>query len=278
MGILNQCVSILDLVSLDWDAGRFSTVAHSFRVMSKARNYEECIVGVMHEVYGGSYYARSLFSCDVDEASMFKPSLELFVPPLKSFKAKTSEEIPKDQLLACNCPQGLTEAEREEWIEGETRWSTGYRKWLDRFKSDELARNVLCYDLEDKLEVLLNPKIYEDEYGPQYFVLPWKRHYCIRIRRRSCNEVIPIPEEDDALLLRPLKEIERFNLIEKYSHGLNYLKGFGGTTSHLANYTPEEQEENRIRCMQWLNEWVENARYLEEMYPDYEEDEPETDL
>ena len=53
MMILNQCFSILDLTSLDWKSERKAIVAHSFRVMAKAKNFDEQVVVLMHEVYGG---------------------------------------------------------------------------------------------------------------------------------------------------------------------------------------------------------------------------------
>ena len=89
--ILDQCFSILDLVSLDWKSERKAIVAHSCRVMAKAKNFDEQIVGLMHEVYGGSSYARLLFSCDVSEASLWKPVLDLFATPPFEIKKRVSE-------------------------------------------------------------------------------------------------------------------------------------------------------------------------------------------
>ena len=53
-------MEIINLVSLDWKSERFAIVAHSFRVMAKARNFDEMVVGMMHEVYSASSYARGL--------------------------------------------------------------------------------------------------------------------------------------------------------------------------------------------------------------------------
>lgn len=60
-------MAIIDLTSCDLrDNERISLVAHSFRVMAKSRNYDELVVGMMHDMYSISSYARGLFSCDVD--------------------------------------------------------------------------------------------------------------------------------------------------------------------------------------------------------------------
>ena len=42
MSVLGQCMEILNLTSLAWKGReRYSVVAHSFRVMAKAKNFDE---------------------------------------------------------------------------------------------------------------------------------------------------------------------------------------------------------------------------------------------
>ena len=67
MSVLGQCMEILNLTSLAWKGQeRYSVVAHSFRVMAKAKNYDEVVVGMMHELYAASSYTRGLYHCDVN--------------------------------------------------------------------------------------------------------------------------------------------------------------------------------------------------------------------
>lgn len=266
MGILCQCTSIISLVSLDWECDRYSMVAHSVRTAAKARNFDEMVVGLMHEVYGGSFYARTLFSCDVSEDSL-ESALKLFVPPQRKIYVRIDEEVNDSDLLACNRPQEFNEDELADWMMAETKWSDRYRRWLNRFKKNEIARNVMIYDLEDKLSVLLNPGEYEDKYGPQYYVLPWKKHFNVSVGRCGYS----VPGNDDELLLRPLTENERSNLIEKYSRGLLFLRESLVEGSNPDDYTPEEQQRNRDRLTNWLNEWIANEKILEAEY--YREEE-----
>ena len=240
MMILNQCLSILDLTSLDWGSDRIPVVAHSFRVMAKAGNFDEMVVGLMHEVYGGSSYARGLFSCDVFEASLWKPVLDLF-----------------------------------DWLLEETLWSEEYKDWLTPIASNRIARNVMIYDLEDKLEILGNIDKYEKEYGPNYFALPWKKHYLVDIKRgRRCYISARIPPDDDSLLLRPVTDEERDNLIGKYMRAIEYLKMFIQIESLPNDYSPFEMEMNAQDSQRWLDEWI--ADTLAQEY--YCDEEPMEDL
>jgi hypothetical protein len=262
-------MDILNLVSLDWKSERFAIVAHSFRVMAKARNFSELVVGMMHEVYGASSYARGLFSCDVNDAFLWREDLDLFVPRLKIFRLKRGEELSERDLLECNRPQGMNDAQISEWMLAETKWSEKYRRWIDRFTSSRTARNVMIYDLEDKLDILNNPGKYEKEYGPQHFVLPWKRHYLVDIRTgRHCVLHERVPSDDDELLLRSTTETERTNLIHKYSHALERLKGLMEDQSRPGDFTPEIQESNKGSIMNWLNDWIADTIALEELYKD----------
>ncbi|MBO7546848.1 MAG: hypothetical protein J6T07_00190 [Bacteroidales bacterium] len=233
-------MSIIRLVSLDWGSDRYSIVAHSVRTAAKADNFDELVVGLMHEVYGGSSYARGLFSCDVSGASALKPTLELFVPPYRKLRLKSCEEPDDVFLLGCNRPQGISASALSDWMMEETKWSERYRRWLDRFKENETARKVMIYDLEDKLWVLLSMS-----------------HQ--------------VPEDDDAMLLRPPTAMERIHLIEKYSRGLLHLrKNEFSSASSGDDYSPEEKNKQREMLYQWLGE-IAADDLMEEDY--YSEDE-----
>lgn len=233
-------MSIIRLVSLDWGSDRYSMVAHSVRTAAKADNFDELVVGLMHEVYGGSSYARGLFSCDVSGASALKPTLELFVPPYRKLRLKSCEEPDDVFLLGCNRPQGISASALSDWMMEETKWSERYRRWLDRFKENETARKVMIYDLEDKLWVLLSMS-----------------HQ--------------VPEDDDAMLLRPPTAMERIHLIEKYSRGLLHLrKNEFSSASSGDDYSPEEKNKQREMLYQWLGE-IAADDLMEEDY--YSEDE-----
>lgn len=228
------------MVSLDWGSDRYSMVAHSVRTAAKADNFDELVVGLMHEVYGGSSYARGLFSCDVSGASSLKPTLELFVPPYRKLRLKSCEEPDDAFLLGCNRPQGISASALSDWMMEETKWSERYRRWLDRFKENETARKVMIYDLEDKLWVLLSMS-----------------HQ--------------VPEDDDAMLLRPPTAMERIHLIEKYSRGLLHLrKNEFSSASSGDDYSPEEKNKQREMLYQWLGE-IAADDLMEEDY--YSEDE-----
>ncbi len=267
MMILDQCFSILDLVSLDWKSERKAIVAHSCRVMAKAKNFDEQIVGLMHEVYGGSSYARLLFSCDVTEASLWKPVLDLFAYPPFEVKKRVSEDVDDVDLLNINRPQNLKDNELEEWFLAKTRWSEAYRKYLIPIASNRIARNVMIYDLEDKLDILGNPGKYEKEYGPQYFALPWKKHYLVDIKRgRNCYISARIPQDDDSLLLRPLTDIERENLIAKYTRALEYLNMFVSADGLPYDFSPFELMMNAHNAKSMLEEWLIETYELEEYH------------
>lgn len=271
MTILNQCLSILDLASLDWGSGRIPVVAHSFRVMAKARNFDEMVVGLMHEVYGGSSCARWLFSCDVFEASLWKPVLDLFVPHPFEIRKRAGDEVCEFELLNLNRPQDYKDEDLEEWFLEETLWSEDYKDWLTPIASNRIARNVMIYDLEDKLEILGNLDKYEEEYGPHFFALPWKKHYLVDIKRgRRSHMSVRIPPDDDRLLLRPLTEVERDNLIGKYTHALEYLKLFIQIESLPNDYPPFKMEMNALDAQRWLDEWIADTLALE----DYCDEEP----
>lgn len=230
------------MVSLDWRSDRYSMVAHSVRTAAKADNFDELVVGLMHEVYGGSSYARGLFSCEEPDDAF---------------------------LLGCNRPQGISASALSDWMMEETKWSERYRRWLDRFKENETARKVMIYDLEDKLWVLLNPDACSS--GIPNYALPWKKHYCIDVRSGSFSMSHQVPVDDDAMLLRPPTAMERIHLIEKYCRGLLHLRknGFSSASSG-DDYSPEEKNKQREMLYQWLGE-IAADDLMEEDY--YTEDE-----
>lgn len=93
-------MDIIDLTSLGWThEERYSLVGHSFRVMAKAKNYDEMVVGMMHALYAASGNTRSLYACDVVGDPEWKTALDLFVPPLKVKRFRTRASIPDEYLL-----------------------------------------------------------------------------------------------------------------------------------------------------------------------------------
>lgn len=133
MGELDQCIEILGLASYEWRERRIAMVEHSFRVMSKARNYDELVVGLMHHGYAYCNYTSSLFKCDVDYKFEWRESLDLLVDETRKSKLQ-SQDI-------------------EEWTGENCKWTRKYEKRLERIGFNRLARNVLIYDLEDTLEM-----------------------------------------------------------------------------------------------------------------------------
>ena len=258
MSVLGQCMEILNLTSLAWKGReRYSVVAHSFRVTAKAKNFDEMVVGMMHELYAASSYTRDLYHCDVDGDPQWGMSLDLLTPPLKTRRISISEEVTDKELLEANLPDFISEEIRDRWMLQETRWTPGYFSWIRKIGSDRIARNVMIYDLEDKLDILLNPNKYVDELGPQRFVLPWKKHYCIAFKQGK-NTILSkdIPPTDDTLLLRDLTEEERDNLIDKYTRALDYLRWIEDCHPAEHTFSKEEQQKNANIFNQWFNNWI----------------------
>ena len=268
MIVPEQCMEILNLTSLAWKGReRYSVVAHSFRVMAKAKNFDEMVVGMMHELYAASAYTRSLYHCDVDGDPQWGMSLDLFTSPVKIPRYSRSEEIPETVLVGANMPQGMIEKPKEKWIRDQTRWNPKYFEWIRKIGDDRIARNVQIYDLEDKLDVLLNPTKYMEELGPQYFALPWKKHYCVDIRcGKHMNYIREVPRTDDSILLRDITEDERNDLIEKYSWALDHLRWVEDRHPSERTYSKEQQQEHANICSQWFNDWVSREESEREMF------------
>lgn len=265
-------MSIIQLTSLDWSREeRFSMVGHSYRVMAKAKNYDEMVVGFMHAVYAGSGYARDLFRMDVDGDPKWDAALKQFVPPVRMKRPSSRFHVPDEDLLGTNMPRNLSDAEKQEWIAGETVWNASYARLIRRIRSDDIARNVMIYKLEDMLDVLRNPGKYEDESGPQYYVLPWKKHYVIDVRH--CQT--PVPRTDDALILREPTAQERANLIGKYMNALEILKDEEFLNPVYDIFTEAEHQEHERRSAAWFQSWMAKEKEDIEKYGDDEEEEPE---
>ena len=257
-------MSIIDLTSLGWtNEERYSLVGHSFRVMAKAKNFDETVVGMMHALYAASGYTRSLYACDVEGDPEWKTALDLFVPPLKVKRFRTRDSIPDEYLLGLNRPQDQTEEECLAWMHGQTVWSKAYEDYIRRIRGNRIARNVMIHKLEDILDVLRNPGKYEFESGPQYYLLPWKTHRVVDVRIGS-NAVFlaHIPDADDALLLRNPTDEERDNLIDKYDRALFDLEMMEDTYPVLDSYSKREHREHEARFHNWFRTWMHRDRIL----------------
>lgn len=273
MEALGQCADILNLTSLDWKKSRIAMVAHSFRVMSRARNFDEMVVGIMHHVYASSSYARGLFNCDVYGNCIWKDALDLFVERQKRLKSTSFMDLPDEVLLGLNMDQRLRSecGMVEAWMDKECRWSPGYKKKLERIGVNRIARNVMIYDLEDKLEILMHPERFPEE-GSDTLVLPWKKEYVVEVfRGRHCITHTRIPDTDDGLFQRPLTYIERTDLIEKYSRGVVMLMRMRDDDDQgEGDFSDEEKCRASKACMDWYGQWLAKEMALEEMYGDEE--------
>jgi hypothetical protein len=274
-------MSIIDLTSLDWSVTeRYALVGHSFRVMAKAKNYDEVVVGMMHALYAASGYTRGLYSCDVKGDPEWKTALDLFVQPLKVKRFRSRDKIPDDYLLSLNRPQNQTEEECRLWMREQTLWSDSYADYIKRLSGNRIARNVMIHKLEDMLDVLQNPGEYECESGPQYYLLPWKTHRVVDVHMGSSTIFqARIPSTDDALLLRDLTDEERENLIEKYDRALFRLEMTEDEFPVLDTYTKRAHLENEVRFHHWFLSWMDDDRNLrEECKQEGRDDEDDPDL
>ncbi len=268
MGALGQCIEILNLTSLDWGKSRTAVVAHSFRVMARSRNYDEMVVGIMHHVYASSSYARGLFNCDVYENTLWKEALDSFVERKKRLKAKVSEKLPDGVLLGLNLDQGIASdsSKVEEWMAQECRWSSNYRRRIERIGANRIARNVMLYDLEDKLEILTHPERFREEESER-IALPWKKEYVadVYVGRHTVSHTT-IPDTDDNILLRPLTKSERADLVDKYSRAISLLTRMECADGPREGDFPSEKiiEVPEI-CKKWYGQWYAREMILEEM-------------
>jgi hypothetical protein len=271
-------MDIIDLTSLAWsDEERYSLVGHSFRVMAKAKNFDETVVGMMHAFYAASSYTRSLYHCDVAGDPEWKTALDLFIPPLKMKRFRSKETIPDDYLLSLNMPQNLSDAERSIWMKEQTVWSKAYADYIWKIGRNRIARNVMIHKLEDMIDVLENPGKYECESGRQYYVLPWKWHQVVDVSSGSVSLSQSIPHTDDSLLLRELTENERESLIDNYSRALMDLELVEYSFPVLDSYSKKMHEENETRFHKWFLLWMDSDRALNGRYVKEGEDDGDSD-
>ena len=275
-------MSIINLTSLAWsEEERYSLVGHSFRVMAKAKNFDETVVGMMHAFYAASSYTRSLYHCDVAGDPEWKTALDLFIPPLKMKRFRSKETIPDEFLLSLNMPQNLSETERSIWMQEQTVWSKAYADYIWKIRGNRIARNVMIHKLEDMIDVLENPGKYEWESGQQYYVLPWKWHQVVEVSMGSVSLSRSIPHTDDSLLLRELTDEEREKLVDKYSRALMDLEIVEYSFPVLDSYSKRAHKENEMHYHEWFLSWMNHDRMLSGRYikegkenGDYEPDLP----
>jgi len=252
-------MAIVNLTSLDWNVGeRYSMVAHSFRVMSRARNIDEMVVGLMHEVYSGSDYARGLFHCDVEYDEAWCTALKLLTPRQKLIIESAYDEGGDEVLLEVNLPRNLSEEEKMVWRLEKTKWNRNYKRRLESIAVNEIARHVMMYDLEDKLFYLKNPGEHPAELGYPYFVLPWKEHYCVKVvksRRSHCHLGLNVPKTDDEFLLKAASDEEKMNLIGKYNNALCFLQKYEAAEPERDQWSEEYRAEHTIKCKRWFDRW-----------------------
>lgn len=219
-------MDIIQISSGDWPVELlYGLVGHSYRVMAKAKNFDEMVVGLMHAFYAASSTTRERYYREMVRGDYeWRTALELFVPPLPEKRFKARETVSDTYLLSLNMPRFLSDVEREDWMREQTTFTPVYGDYIWKIAGNRIARNVMIHKLEDMLDVLRNPGKYEAESGPQYYVLPWKKHQVVPIDKvnRSLMDV-RIPVVDDPVLLRIPTEEERGNLIEKYSNALTIL-------------------------------------------------------
>jgi len=258
-------MSIISLTSLDWaKEERYAWAGHSFRVMAKAKNYDEMVVGMMHAFYAGSGYTRGLYNCDVEGDPEWETALDLFVPPLRIKRFRSWDEITDDYLLGLNLPRGLTESECQDWMLEQTLWSESYAGYIRKISKNRIARNVMIHKLEDMLDVLRNPGKYMEESGSQYYILPWKTHRGVDVRiGRNCLCQMRIPKADDTLLLRDPTDEERENLIGKYDRALTELTKKEAEFPVADIFSKKEHQENEARFHAWFISWMNHDKVMD---------------
>lgn len=267
-------MDIIQSTSRDWPGKElYGLVGHSFRVMAKAKNYDELVVGLMHAMYAASSNTRERYFKDLFRGDYeWRTALELFVPPLPEKKFKVKETVSDVYLLGLNMPQFLSEPEREEWIREQTMFTPEYADYIWKIGRNRIARNVMIHKLEDMLDVLRNPGKYEGDSGLQYYVLPWKKHQVVPVDRTNRPVTdIRIPDTDDVYLLRDPTEEERANLIKKYSDALSILRTTEDNFPVLDSFTWKGHLEIEAYCrkeyLSWLRmEKIENEGFEEDDY------------
>lgn len=262
----------------DWSVEElYGLVGHSYRVMAKAKNYDEMVVGLMHAFYAASSsirerYDKNWFRGDYE----WKTALELFVPPLPVKRFKARETVSDEYLLSLNMPRFLSDAEREDWMLEQTTFTPGYGAYIWTISGNRIARNVMIHKLEDMLDVLRTPGKYEAESGPQYYVLPWKKHQVVPVDKVNMSLLdVRIPKADDPVLLRIPTEKERGNLIGKYSNALSILRIAEESYPVLDSFTPKGHLEIETYCRKEFSSWLAIAKFEDRRFEE-EDDEYES--
>ncbi len=272
MSVLDQCMDIIQYSSRDWtEEELYGMVGHSYRVMAKAKNYDELVVGLMHAFYAASSNTRERYYKEIIRGDYeWRTALELFVHPLPAKRFKAKETVSDEYLLSLNMPRFLSDAERDSWVLEQTTFTPAYGDYIWKIAGNRIARNVMIHKLEDMLDVLRNPGKYEAETGPQYYVLPWKKHQVVPVDRvnRSLQDV-RIPGADDPVLLRNPTEEERENLIVKYSNALSILRIAEESYPVPDCFTQKGHLDIEAYCRQEFRSWlhitrIENGRFEEE--------------
>ena len=276
MSVLDQCMDIIQFSSGDWpEEELYGLVGHSYRVMAKAKNYDELVVGLMHAFYAASSitrerYYKEMFRGDYE----WRTALELFVPPLPDRRFKARKAVSEEYLLGLNMPRFLSEADRNAWVLEQTTFTPEYGDYIWKIAGNRIARNVMIHKLEDMLDVLRNPGQYEDESGPQYYVLPWKKHRVVPVNKVNRPQMdVRIPGTDDALLLRKPTEEERKNLIDKYSNALSILRIAEDSFPVPDSFTPKGHLDIEVYCRKEFWSWLQMAKMENRRFEEEDDDE-----
>ena len=273
MSVLDQCIDIIDLTSSNWpEEERYSLVGHSFRVMAKAWNYDEMVVGLMHALYSASSYTRSLYRCDVDGDPEWKTALDMFVPPVKVKRFRTVDKVPDEYLLKIGMPQDMKEEDGRKWVMEATVYASSFEDCIWEIRRNRIARNVMIYKLLDMLDVLENPERYTDEPGSQCYVLPWEIHQLVGLRQDGYIVTDTEMPADDFLLFRSPTDEERRILIEKYGRALEILQRANDLYPVRKDYTLVERREHAVRCREWFHEWKYYEEYRKEISRENDEE------
>lgn len=264
-----------------WPAEEFyGLVGHSYRVMAKAKNFDELVVGLMHALYAASSITRDRYNKVIFRGDPeWDTALELFVHPLPEKRFKAREAVSDEYLLGLNMPQFLSDKDRDAWVLEETTFTPEYGSYIWKITGNRIARNVMMHKLEDMLDVLRNPGKYEDESGPQYYFLPWKKHQVVPVYKvnRPMSDFI-IPKTDDAVLLRVPTEEERRNLIDKYSKALSILSIVEDSVPVLDSFTPKGHLDVEAYCRKEYLSWLQIARIENEGFEEEDDEYADQEL
>ena len=146
-------MDIIQFSSGSWPAEEFyGLVGHSYRVMAKAKNLDELVVGLMHGLHAASSTTRWRYRQEMIRGDYeWTTALDLFVPPLPERRFKARETVPDEYLLSLNMPRFLSEAERDAWMLEQTTFTAEYGDYIWKNAGNRIARNVMIHKLEQSL-------------------------------------------------------------------------------------------------------------------------------